>query len=283
MKYIASKTWPWPVLRPDNDDYPNCTFDCDPESKVTESGQGSDVSISVTWEMECEAIKKQIEEKNAQYAALVVCSATNVRRVLKSFRSIAEWELGRGQLADKFDVTPFVVTTKHIKNFSPEGCHRDYEGMGFDLSPGSVLAIAPPFRFWVDTKDIKRMFRLGEDRQLEQGKWNCNLDNDEFISIELHPEDRKKVNRARKDPTRQAYVLNGIYLPALLWVLCWADKDSESFADSLWFTAINDALGRVGAHELGDDNESDRLADAQKILGNPLGKCPFLLEDMEHD
>ena len=73
------------------------------------------------------------------------------------------------------------------------------------------------------------------------------------------------------------YLMNGLYLPALVAILHEVDHHVDEYQDFHWFSSLNQRLESVGGARLGTE-QSDRLEDAQKILDYPFPKMPLVAE-----
>ena len=88
-------------------------------------------------------------------------------------------------------------------------------------------------------------------------------------------------NRANNQPEGQ-YLMNGLYLPALVAVLKDADQNPEDYRDFRWFASLDQRLDAVGCKPLGS-NDADRLVDAQKVLDSPFPKMPVIAQGEASD
>ena len=279
MKYVSTKTWPWPVLRDGSTDYERCEFQVEIEADLREGS--TEVALTADFDLSDPALLSEIEAGRARYALLIVCTTTHFRTQVYGLVSQIKWTAKDGLLADRVEVTPFVVATEEMSEFASRNWNADYNGRKYSLLPGSVLAVEPPSAFWIQPSDetpATTVFRTEGDVSQERDEWKCFLHGD-YVLLRFNPEDfeRFKVARARAltDGTAD-YVMNGVYLPALSWVLSEADKDTEMYAEYRWYGAVEDALSRNGCKSLGDGDSANRLIDAQKILGSPFGRLPFL-------
>ena len=281
MKYVGTKTWPWPVLRFDSKDYQRCEFQVEVTPRMVEGS--TSVTFEADFALSDKAILREIAKHKACYTLLIGCSSTHYRDYRNSYEPRIVWSLDNGVLADRVEVTPFVTTTKELANFISDNWHSDYEGMKFSLDAGAVLAMEPPRVYWIQSGDespARTVFRTEEDDKQSPNEWTCDL-NAEYVVLKFNPEDYHRFKRARAravaDGTAE-YIMNGVYLPALVIVLSEVDRDADSYSHLRWFSALEDALARAGCSPIGDGGDSSRGVDAQKILGAPFGRMPLLAE-----
>ncbi|MXY58837.1 MAG: hypothetical protein F4029_03030 [Gammaproteobacteria bacterium] len=281
MKYVSTKTWPWPVLRHDSDDYGRCEFQVEITPRMVEGSTG--VTFEADFALSDRAILDEVAKRKACYSLLISCSSTHYRDHRNSYDPRIVWPLGNGVLADRVEVTPFVVTTKEVVDFVSDNWHEDYEGMTFSLAAGAVLAMEAPYGYWIQTGDespARTVFKTEEDDKQSPNEWTCDLNGD-YVILRFNPEDYHRFKRARSravaDGTAE-YIMNGVYLPALVCVLSEVDRDADGYSHLRWFSALSDALARAGCSPIGSAGDLRRGVDAQKILNAPFGRMPFLAD-----
>lgn len=283
MKFVKSKSWPWPVLRFCSDDYPRSEFQSVVElEKLEDSTQ---LHLKADFYLGDRNLRQLIEKGRAKYALLVSCSTTHSRRYLESETSPIEWYAEDGWLADRVEITPFVVAHRRIDSFRASNWHDDYADRSFKIDPGSVLAVDQPSVHWIEpAKEIpvSSIFQVAPDNAVDFGTWKCDWHRaPDFVTLLLHPVDYERFQNARRQASaRQTtmYIMNGIYLPALAWLLAEVDgADIDELSQHRWFDALNSVLLRVGCEDVGAE-KANRLLDAQKILQQPFGKLPLLNE-----
>ena len=197
-----------------------------------------------------------------------------------------EIEFLDGQLHGLVEFSPFLVCTSRVREFSAEkSWHADYAPLCFDVEPGSVLAEDQPKEYWIDAADdapVASIFTCRSSDNVNDGKWRCDLSH-EKVALEMSQADHLRFNatRRRVNGTRDAvYILNAVYLPALIWVLREADRGEEEFADRRWYRSLDARLEEVRCKPLGA-GEADRLADAQRLLQSPFGRMLLTAEAAE--
>ena len=224
----------------------------------------------------------------ARYSLLISCSTTHFRKHLESTDPRIEWYAEDGRLAGRVEITPFIVAHGRIDNFKASNWHEDYSDRSFAIEPGSVLAIDLPVSYWVVSADetpISSVFQVAADADVAPGTWRCDWQRDrDLITILLHPAEFGRFQEARSHAAARqtaVYILNGMYLPALAWLLTEADRaEQDDLAGARWFDALTAALARADCRPLGEPN-ADRLVDAQKILRQPFGRLPLLQHQEE--
>ena len=97
----------------------------------------------------------------------------------------------------------------------------------------------------------------------------------------MSPGDSVRYKEARERSSNQReghYLMNGLYLPALVAVLDQVDQDAAEYRESCrWFASLDERLEAVQCSPLGSEG-SNRLLDAQKVLDSPFPKMPLVAE-----
>ena len=153
--------------------------------------------------------------------------------------------------------------------------HSDYREIDeFPMKPGSVLAVDGPYPVAVDHVDdqpLSSIFSFDTGNDLADGEWRCLLDG-EKVTIQVNQATRSALEEARNfvhGNAEGAYLLNGLYLAALIRVMTQADVATDDYEGRRWFSQLNYRLAQEGLQQIGDI-QSDRARDAQAIFRMPL-------------
>ena len=281
MKYVPGKSWPWPVLRPGNDDYERCEFQVDIDVDYLE--QSTAVKVEADFVLSDRDLLNLISQDMAEYALLISCSTTHFRKTLTNSHNRLEYQIEHGQVVGNVEFFPYIVCTRPVQGFQGTNWHPDYAGRDFNLASGAVLALDEPSAVWIDSADepsITSIFRISLSQEVDDGQWKCQLERDGRVHILLHHNQHERFNAARSRPIEEtgAYILNSVYLPALVWLLNQADLMKEPEQEhELWWNALDSAIERAGLRPLGEEDE-DRLRDAQTLFQLPFARLPLLKE-----
>ena len=282
MKWDSGKAFPHPVLRPDQGgegDYPTAEFEAD---VVAVRAKGAlAVDVSVDFELSDADLKRLVGRGEAGCALLVEAPTTRFRRLLRATRYRLQESFRAGELKGRVEFRPFLVCLQELVGFKAAGWHTDYGNRSFDIQPGAVLAQDEPKAYWIDTEDEKpigSIFRHAASNRQEDGAWACDL-SDHQIAVQMSESDHRRFGEVSRNDDRAtaAYLMNGIYLPALVHVLNEADQSVDDYGGRRWFSTLDKKLKALDCSRLGGAG-SDRLADAQKLLGCPLGRLPQFLD-----
>ncbi len=280
MRFDSGKAWPHPVLRPPSagDDYPHADFQV--EIEVSRSAGSTAVDVTAEFDLSDRDLLALVDAEVALYVLLIRASKTHYRDLFRSYDRRIVKAIGQGRLSGRVEVTPFLICTRRLARFRAARWHPDFGNRTFDIAPGSVLAEDEPKFYWVDTADeapVGSLFVLHQQRGVTDGLWRCDLNQDR-VAIVLSPSDYRRCTAARDRANRTddgQYLMNGLYLPALIQVLCAADRDADAYADYRWFASLDQRLEAVGCEHLGSDR-AERAVDAQKVLESPFAKMPMI-------
>ena len=163
MKWEETKSWPYPVLRPNSSDYQKAAFEvCLDLRKIPEK---TELEIEAEFALGDEDLLRLVEQGDAEYHLLVRCSTTHYRRDYRSTKSLIKKQFANGYLAGRVEFAPFLVAVKTLPDFRAKRWHPDYQGLNPRFDAGSVLAADRPTTYWIDTDDeapITSMFRVAK-------------------------------------------------------------------------------------------------------------------------
>ncbi len=282
MKFNPAKSYPHPVLRPNSSDYPKAEFQVELNLERIEGT--TSLQFTADFALSDPDLLNLVDSGKAEYVLLLRCPQTYFRSIEHSTEPKLSGKIPDGRLSGRTEFHAFLICMRSLFGFQAKGWHKDFEGMRFDIAVGAVLADDEPKEYWIDTveeSEIGSIFELGLNSSMDSGTWRARLD-DHRVRLEMSKGDYNRFLKARKraDGTPEAaYIMNSVYLPALVWVLEQADrdKDGEQFADLRWRRALAKRLEDHDCKELGALS-ADRLEDAQKLLEEPFKNLPLMMD-----
>ena len=154
---ITDKSYPYPVLTPDGDDYENSEFDVALE--VVKEPDKITLKFSPT--LKDNGLRRLIGvEKAAKIIVHVESPMTVYRRTFDiplpvcdtaSEREKTVVEIPAAELSGVVSVCPFIVASQDIPAYTNEAFNPDYEGEAFSVDCGAVLAEGRQRTFVADT------------------------------------------------------------------------------------------------------------------------------------
>ena len=281
MRFDPSKAWPYPVLRPAiyGDDYPHAEFEVEIDLQRVKGSTAVDVSVE--FQLSDPNLRQLVEQGKARYALLVKASRTHCRELFESSDQSIKHSFSAGELSGRVEFTPFLVCTQALHRFKADSWHPEFSGRTFDIVTGAVLAVDEPKEYWIDTAEeapLGSIFGHRPQADLPDGRWELDLAED-HVWIQMSEADDAKFEAARRQANNQPdgqYLMNGLYLPALLAVLNEVDQHMDNYQDYRWFASLDQRLKSVECQPLGTQN-ANRWIDAQKILDSPFSRMPLII------
>lgn len=280
LRFDEAKAFPHPVLRHGSSDYPDAEFQA--QLNLVRRLHGSGVQLSARFDLSEPALLELIEMGLAHYTLILSCSRTHYRISWSTAERELEQDIPSGKLRGLAELFPFVVASSEILEFRADGWHEDFLHMGpLDISPGTVLAADSQKAYFIDNAEeapIGSIFETKESSNVMDGCWECSLDG-ERVEILLSSGDHARLTNARRrvaNTSDSAYLMNGVWLPALHHVLVLADASAGEYDGRRWFRALDKRLSDVQCRTLGSTVSADRLRDAQRLLEYPFGSLPVL-------
>ena len=282
MRFDPGKAWPHPVLRPPSygDDYPNAEFEV--EIEVRRAQGSTSIQVNADFELSDPDLLHLTQTRAARYVLLIKASRTHFRYLISSFTPHIERLFAGGDLSGRVEFAPFLVSTQALTSFRARGWHPDFAGRVFDINAGSVLAEDVPKDYWVDTADeapLGSIFGHKSSPSVPSGRWQLELAEDR-VWIVMSESDSELYgvarNLANNRPESQ-YLMNGLYLPALIAVLTQVDRHPQDWSECRWYASLDQRLQAVECRQLGSA-DADRWMDAQRVLDMPFTKMPLIAE-----
>ena len=211
---------------------------------------------------------------------LVKASKTQCRQLHQSDKPNIVQSFSAGKLSGRVEFAPFLVCTRELSIFRADGWHSDFAGRAFDIAAGAVLAEDVSKDYWIDTADeapLGSIFGHKYRSDMSNGLWGYELAEDR-IWIVMSNADSAQYKAAREGANNQPegqYLMNGLYLPALVTVLNDIDQNADDYSGYRWFSSLDQRLEAVKCPPLGKAN-SNRLIDAQKLLDSPFPRMPMI-------
>ena len=134
MQFDPLRAFPYPVLRPDVDDYIDgeLQVDVDFENDVTSNR----ISVEVQCFLSVPEIEAVIKSGHAEFAIIVACRDTYFRETIRSQDTIFSAEFPEGSLRGEVVVYPFVMVKNKIADFQCKWINDEFGDGPFKFDPG---------------------------------------------------------------------------------------------------------------------------------------------------
>ena len=242
---ITDKSYPYPVLTPDGDDYENSEFDVALE--VVKEPDKITLKFSPT--LKDNGLRRLIGvEKAAKIIVHVESPMTVYRRTFDvplpvcdtaSEREKTVVEIPAAELSGVVSVCPFIVASQDVPAYTNEAFNPDYEGEAFSVDCGAVLAEGRQRTFVADT--AREALAMSSS----------------IFSVLLDPDDSHKT--LRNDFNGNKII---VFMPRKMFVQYGTLKDSPEVREMIWAMVFVPALVEVlTTLSMERRNEEDGLAE----------------------
>ncbi len=266
MRFDLQKSFPYPVLRPGVDDYVDGEFQVTVD--FSRDQESDDLIAEISVALSVGEIEQQIRLGNAAFSVLFSCRDTYFREIVQTDSKHARYTFAGGALRGQVVVSPFVVATKPIPEFSCDLINPEFNASSFSFSEGELLAADEPKVIYIDRdlfRPISSIMQIVKADHLSGFEWRASFDTDK-IQIQLSAEAKEVVDQARNSKTNKVILINSIYFATLMQAVQFLKDDRVEFAERRWAHVINHQC-----HNLGINLEShDSYVVAQSLLKTPF-------------
>lgn len=274
MHIDPHKSFLYPVLRQDNDDYVKGHFQGEFGLREHVSTQSVQLEVSLT--LDQPDLESMLQAGTAAFAILLKCGDTYYRECLLHQHRTFQHEFPPGQLRGELEIVPFVVCMRDKQILESQDFHPEFGPSSFLVHAGNVLAhgLAHRFDLSMGVQGIGTIFEFDASPDIKDGSFSYSLDG-ELILIQFSLQDNTLFDDARKGSTEaQRQFMAGVYLPVIMSILNELDTDPHSHRDKRWYQVFHKVVVEKGIRPMGDGDALGRLADAQTLLHNPFGALP---------
>jgi hypothetical protein len=268
MRFDTQKAFPYPVLRPENDDYKESEFQAATVFKMEKDSKK--VRLEISYAISSVEIENEIRGGYAEYVSIISCRDTYFRSVLSTGEKKQNIEFDIGLLRGEVRIEPYVVVRKEIPIFSSPDINLEFGAGPFRFSVGDILAQDEAQVFYIDRdyfKPVTSVFDLVKKEGLYGAEWTLAFDQD-HVQIEVSPAMKEKIDNARNSQINKAILINSIYFAAVMQAIQKL-KDTGQAGEFDSYRWTNVILNQI--HNNGWDIASiDSYLLAERLLKYPL-------------
>ena len=233
MKYDEYKAFPYPVLRPNSDDY----LDCDFQTTVNFSTEKQTILVDVSFAISSSEILEQVELGNAEFVAMVSCRDTYFQHMIRTNERKMQASFAMGDLKGAVVVNPYVIVKNQIQNYTSPDINPEFGTETFTFKEGDVLAQDEPYLVYFDQESFKPITSLFDfvhrDNQPD-GEWSIDFDSD-HIQIVLSKKTKETIDNARASNFKNKVILmNSIYFSAVMQAVLKIQHPDKTYEDKKW-------------------------------------------------
>lgn len=279
---IKNRLYPHPVLRENNNDYINSSFEMD----LSYERDIKRLKLNISFKLNNKTLEKMILDEKAQYVIHIECPKTSYRRIITTTEKSLSENLKDENILGKIQVTSFIVVKESILNYENESFNSDYFGMKFNLEKGTILAIGDSYKIDVDKEkeslgNVPSIFTICKKMTTEETGINIEY-NMNKIRIDLNISDYERYTQLVSSSNQFIDIINcSLIFPTLIYVFEKLKNEFDEIEESdyRWFKALKNIFEKYGYRfnqELFENETSLQLA--QKILDFPFSKSLIALQ-----
>jgi hypothetical protein len=269
MQFDPLRAFPYPVLRPDSDDYVDGDIQVTAEFEPSEDGQ--EVRATVEFHLSVEDLKAEVDAGRARYVIVFACRDTYFRHVEEKSTPHFTVSFPAGSLRGEVQIYPYVSAVKPIKSYSCDWINDEFGTGPFAYPVGAVLALDRPQLVYIDRdvfRPLSSIFTIVKDDNIGGHEWQVRTDDDK-IRIVVSADLKALIDKARNNKAHRAVLMNSIYFAAVMHCIGLL-KHGDHAEETRW--------GRVITQKC--HNEGINLSDHEDyLIAERLMKNPFRLID----
>ena len=279
---IKNRLYPHPVLRENNDDYINSSFEMD----LSYERDIKRLKLNINFKLNNKTLEKMILDEKAQYVVHIECPKTSYRKIITTTEKSLSENLKDENILGKIQVTSFIVAKENILDYENESFNSDYFGMKFNLEKGTILAIGDSYKIDVDKEkeslgNVPSIFTICKKMTTDETGINIEY-NMNKIRIDLNISDYERYTQLVSSSNQFIDIINcSLIFPTLIYVFEKLKNEFDEIEESdyRWFKALKNIFEKYGYRfnqELFENETSLQLA--QKILDFPFSKSLIALQ-----
>lgn len=282
MKVSNSKLFPYPVLWFINDDY----YDSDFGIEMVDRLQFKKLELEYKINLYNKELLSLIESGKALFCIHIENSITSFRYSYLTKSNIGTILIDEEDVNYQIDISTFIVANQDISHYRNEKLNNDYNGVKFDITKGSILAIADYISLNVDKSKNslgKKDSIFNISKTSKEGPMEFEIMNDRIV-IKLGEENFENLQRMQMSSKHREVIYSMFIVPALIYVFenlaRSEDEDMEEYREYLWFRSLEKLLK---AYEIELNHQTIKTKTsyilAQKLIGEPISKALVALNE----
>ena len=264
MRFDKNKAFPYPVLRPESDDFSESDFQAAIDCTIL----NGKIEISVSYSISSEEIKNEIKNGSAQYVSIISCRDTYFRKVLASKDSMVKVDFDVSALRGEVKVEPYIFARKDIIGFFSDEINSEFGAGPFDYTVGDIFAQDEAHSIFIERelfKPVTSVFDLVKKDGLPDYEWAIDF-SENHVKIEVSPLMKGVIDDARNNASNKSILINSIYFSAVMQAVQKLKDSAIDYEDRKWKTVME-----LQAHNKGIDivNEDAYLV-AERLMHHPM-------------
>lgn len=257
------KTFFHPVLRDSTRDFiDGSLFEVEINARLSEDRKVENLFIDYTIKLTSSGIQDYIADGSAEVFLDVYSKETISRNLFPLETTVGTVEFEPGQLLGIIEIQPFIIATKGIENYKPEGINEEYGDIEFKVSHGSILAIGERILLPLSFKRVKleSIIRVQKSDDIDPDSFSVNLES-HIITILMGSSFHSLWDIMRSDYAVRPYLFLSVYKDTFVEALCLLHK-TEDVEEYGWAQALISKCENAGIkiEELSDFSSQNNAA-----------------------
>jgi hypothetical protein len=269
MKFDPRKSFGYPVLRADSDDYVRSGFQLDIDFNL-DKNDPSKFIVGFAFHCGVRELVDFVKNQNGAFWIRVSCRSTFVSSMYPVEQN-GSITIDGTELRDVIEICGFVIARKQAV-FESKKINEEFGYDSFEVSQGQIMAHSYPSSYVVEKDFWKPLhsifeYRIGED--LKEGEFHVDLDaTSGVVEIFGHVALVKQLNAFEKSQEGRNLLINSVFFATVVQMITRFQESSESVADKKWAKIL---LAKAESKNIDIKNKRVALV-AQRLLDLPLLK-----------
>lgn len=267
MKYDPEKSFGYPVLCRDMDDYLKAAFQAS-FSFDLDAEDFSKFRLKYSFSCSVKEIRELISAGHAAYWVKVSCRSTFYSK-LHEVPANGELLIDGALLRNTVDFSGYVIA-KNEAQLTSAKINPEFGYETFAVSNGQVLALAPPTTYVTEKdfwKPISSIFEYRQDDDLKNGEFTVDIE-DDFVQIFSNAAQLQKFKQFERSTNGRIALVSTVFLSALSQMIDAMIQKPDEYADKKWARILE----AKAASKRIDLNDRRPFVAAQRLLDRPLAK-----------
>lgn len=274
---LVDSLYPYPVLSVDDDDYLSDQAYFDVKYSLAPATSAHNAVLNIQFVLKNASFEHLLQDGRAAYYVQIECRRTMYREIFKLplGENRLMLQIDPNHMRQRVDVTPLFLVTGDLVGYRNSAVNPELYGNDYvfpDLSVGDPLAIA--FTKSLDIEDTNSFTKISSIIKVTESKAAeaASVDLDQDVILIKMPSRQYKFYVQSQSYGFGDTMLNGVILPALVYVLDEMVNGDTIDETSQWYQVIEKKCAKLGhpleAVQANTDISTIELA--QLILNNPM-------------
>jgi len=275
MRHSAQKSYQYPVLRTNSEDYINESF----AAEIDVEFNAVSVNISIKYILSSEEIKREIFNRKASYISVITCKDTFYSHSIRSNHKSDSIEINAGDLRGNVEIQSFVIAEKNVV-IKSQNLNADYNMFQsailnesndqfnqFTYDKGDMLALTDSYLFAIDReyfKPLQSCIDIDDDPELKGGDWRIDT-SENHLKIVVSKEMKQIWSSLSQQEAGKAALFNSLYFTAISYAIQVLRAEPDIVNTNKWAEVITAKINNLG---INIEEEDYRVT--TKLLNEPL-------------